>query len=143
MAMEDRSEKQRSMDHQKFKQEAVKYSCEQCDYKATKGNLLTHIKSIHEGVKFPCGQCDYKAKWKKALLTHMKSTHEGVKFPCEQCDYKATEKGNLLRHIKLIHAIIESTYKVTITSFFETIAINPNIGLIFVYVVYAVKCLYC
>ena len=24
-------------------------------------NLLRHIKSTHEGVKYSCGQCDYKA----------------------------------------------------------------------------------
>ena len=29
--------------------------------KITKRCLLTHIKSIHEGVKYSCAQCDYKA----------------------------------------------------------------------------------
>ena len=58
----------------------MKFSCEQCDYKAAwKGHLISHINSIHEGVKFPCEQCDYKATWKGDLSTHIRSIHEGGK----------------------------------------------------------------
>ena len=62
--------------------EGVKFTCDQCDYKApSKSSLLVHFKSMHEGVKFLCSQCDYQAKWKNMLLRHVKAKHNGVKFP--------------------------------------------------------------
>ena len=64
------------------------------------------MNSKHQEVKFSCEQCDYKAVQKGHLLTHIKSIHEGVKFPCEQCDYKATQKGNLLKHINSFHKVV-------------------------------------
>ena len=40
----------------------VKFSCDQCDYKATrKGSLKTHIQSVHEKVRYSCNQCDHQA----------------------------------------------------------------------------------
>ena len=53
--------------------------------------------------KFSCDQCDYKATQKSSLVTHIKLKHKGVVFPCDQCDYKAFRKGDLLNHKKLKH----------------------------------------
>ena len=84
--------------------EGVRYSCDQCGYKATTaGNLKKHIDSIHTGVCYPCDQCDYKATVTGSLKKHVESTHEGVRYPCDQCDYKATTKGSLKRHQKRKH----------------------------------------
>ena len=63
--------------------------------------LLNHIKSVHQGVKFSCNQCNYKARQKGHLLRHRKSMHEGVKFSCDQCNYDATKKNSLLTHMTL------------------------------------------
>ena len=42
-----------------LKPNGIKFSCDQCDYKATqKGNVGTHIKFKHKGIENPCGQCD-------------------------------------------------------------------------------------
>ena len=61
------------------------FSCEQCQYKATrKVHLLSHMESVHEGTTFPCEQGDYKARCKSELLKHIKSIHEGVKFQCDR-----------------------------------------------------------
>ena len=39
------------------------------DYKANaKRDLKRHIMSIHEGVKFSCDQCEYKASERRSLL---------------------------------------------------------------------------
>ena len=54
----------------------------------------------HVDVRYTCNQCDYKAKWKRNLKQHTDSVHGDVRFICEQCDYKATQKGNLKRHIR-------------------------------------------
>ena len=77
--------------------------CMQSDYKAKGNKQFRHTSSIHKGVKFSCDQCDYKATQKGNLLSHIKAIHEGIKISCDQCDYKATQKGNLLSHIKAIH----------------------------------------
>ena len=75
-----------------------------CSDKATQEDYsLTHKRSVHEGVKFSCDQCNYKAKWKSSLRKHIKSIHEGVKFPCNQCEYKATKNDTLLTHIRSVH----------------------------------------
>ena len=62
-----------------------------------------HIESAHGKVKYSCNQCEYKATTKGSLKTHIESVHEKVKYPCNQCDYKATAKGNLKQHIKSKH----------------------------------------
>ena len=91
------------------KPEHNKFSCDQCEYKATqRSHLLTHIKSIHEGIKYPCEQCNFKATQKHHLLTHIKLKHEGVKYPCDQCDCKGTHKHS--QHLDNVHKMTMVQY---------------------------------
>jgi hypothetical protein len=62
--------------HEEYKHEGVRYSCDQCEYKATTtGNLILND-SIHKGVCYPCGQCYYKATVVGSLKRHRKSNHQ-------------------------------------------------------------------
>ena len=59
--------------------------------------------SIHEEVKYSCNQCNYKASQQGHLKTHKMSVHEGVKYSCNLCDYKASQQGHLKRHDMSVH----------------------------------------
>ena len=59
--------------------------------------------SVHEGVKYSCKQCDYKASQSGHLTTHKMSVHEGVKYSCNHCDLKFSVLGNLNRHQMSVH----------------------------------------
>ena len=50
--------------------------------------------SIHEAVKHSCEFCEFKASTKGTLVRHAKSIHDGFKHYCEFCDsqYKITLK---------------------------------------------------
>ena len=87
-----------------------RYSCDQCDYKAThKGSLKRHIESVHGDKQYPCDKCDYKTAWKGNLKTHIDSVHGDVRYTCDQCDNKATQKGDVKRHIEYIHGDVRYT----------------------------------
>ena len=58
---------------------------------------------LHEDVKYSCNQCDYKASHQGNLKTHKMPVHEGVKFSCNHCDYKTSKQGNLKTHKMSIH----------------------------------------
>ena len=58
-----------------------------------------HVKSIHEGKRYSCDQCDYKATHKSSIIRHVKTIHEGERYPCTQCDYKATQTCDLHIHM--------------------------------------------
>ena len=67
------------------------YSCETCDFQATKMRSLTKNKqSRHESNRYPCDLCDYQATASGSLITHKQKKHEGKKYPC---DYLAAYKG--------------------------------------------------
>ena len=86
------------------KQEFVKFSCSQCDYRAKRQETLKmHIQSLRNGVKYPCNQCDYKAIAQSSLKIHIQSIHNGVKYQCDQCEFKARRQANLKRHIQSVH----------------------------------------
>ena len=58
-----------------------RYSCDQCDYKAThKGSLKRHIESVHGDKQYPCDKCDYKTAWKGNLKTHIDSVHDRMEM---------------------------------------------------------------
>ena len=61
------------------------------------------LESVHEEVRYSCDQCDYKAANKRTLKRHIDSVHRDVRYSCDQCDYKATQKGTLDRHIDSVH----------------------------------------
>ena len=71
----------------------MRYSCDQCDYKATqKGHLRQHIDSVHGDKQYSCDQCDLKSKWKGSLKQHIDTVHGDVR-------HKTKRKDNLKRHI--------------------------------------------
>ena len=81
-----------------------KYSCDQCDYNATRaGHLNRHIQNIHNGVKYACDQCDKQFTLQNKLKIHIQNIHEGIKYACDQCDKQFTEKDSLNRHIHSVH----------------------------------------
>ena len=65
--------------------------------------MTMHIQYKNEDVKYVCNQCDYQATRQKNLTTHIQSKHEGVKYACNQCDYQATRQDNLRVHIQSKH----------------------------------------
>ena len=83
----------------------VRYSCDQCDYKANwKGYLKKHKDSVHGDLRYPCDQCDYEAKRKRDLKRHIDSFHGDMRpYTCDMCDYKAKRKGDLKKHIDSAH----------------------------------------
>ena len=78
--------------------EGVKYACDKCDNKATRGALKRHQQSVHEGVKYACNKCYYNATTRGPLKSHQQSVHEGVKYACDKCEYKATKRSDLKVH---------------------------------------------
>ena len=75
---------------------------------ATQSNkLLLHIKSIHKGIKYSCNQCDFRATFESNLQRHIKTKHEELKsqWQCDQCEYKTSDSSNLNRHKKSMHKI--------------------------------------
>ena len=65
--------------------------------------LKKHVESIHNGVRYTCNQCDYKATQKGHIKKHVESIHDGVCYTCDQCDYKAGGKGTPKRHVESSH----------------------------------------
>ena len=96
--------------HKRNVHEGVRYPCEQCEYVASEeSSLRQHTKSKHDGIRFPCDQCEYVATRRSILNQHKKSKHEGVRYPCDQCEYAATRKADLNSHKKSKHG--ERKYK--------------------------------
>ena len=60
-----------------------------------KTNLVRHRRALHEGIKYTCGQCQHKATRKESLAQHRRAIHEGIRYPCGQCQHQATSKGDL------------------------------------------------
>ena len=54
----------------------------------------------HEDVRYTCDECDYVATRQPNLNIHKRSKHKGIRYPCDQCDYLATQKGHLKIHTK-------------------------------------------
>ena len=59
------------------------YTCDKCEYFATKATLFTeHIKNNHTGVKYPCDKCEFSATTEYSLKKHSESKHETVRYFC-------------------------------------------------------------
>ena len=41
----------------------------------TKQGLICHVKTVHEGVQYSCDQCDFKATRKHSLKVHVEDIH--------------------------------------------------------------------
>jgi len=61
-----------------------------------------HIDSVHGNVRYSCNQCDFKATWKQSLKEHIDSVQENVQCSCNQCDCKLTTK-NISKDIDTVH----------------------------------------
>ena len=43
--------------------EGLRYSCDQCVFRATQSNLLkSHIEYVDMGIRYQCKHCDFEAK---------------------------------------------------------------------------------
>ena len=67
--------------------------------------LLQHQRAVIEGVRYSCIQCDHRATTKTQLKNHQKSVHENIKHRCVDCDFKASSAGSLLKHKRSIQGI--------------------------------------
>ena len=47
---------------------------------------------------YSCNKCNYKATRQYNLKKHKEFKHEDVRHSCNKCDYKATTVGNLKIH---------------------------------------------
>ena len=80
--------------------------------------MKSHANAIHKGVRYSCDQCDFKAAYINYLKKHLKSVHpKGKKYKsdqsffkdiqlpyrCNHCDYSTSLLPNLKKHIKAIH----------------------------------------
>ena len=45
--------------------------------------------------KYTCDECDYEATRKSSLTAHQQSVHMGKKYPCKEYDFQATQESNL------------------------------------------------
>jgi hypothetical protein len=83
----------------------IKYSCEQCDFQATKKSKLTkHQQSVHIGITHPCQECEQQFTLTNSFTSHQKSMNIiGIINACAQCDYLATRKSDLNRNHQSLH----------------------------------------
>ena len=82
----------------------TKYSCHQCDFKATlKRDLKNHneLKHVKEVEKIQCDECGYICS-KGALYQH-NLLHKGVKLFCDKCNYTTFKSCHLKDHVKNVH----------------------------------------
>ena len=102
--------------HYQSVHQGIKYPCLECDYEATRKDLLSsQHESVHQGRKYSCELCGFQAKYQSSVNSHHQSVHQGLKYPCHQCDYQATQKSNIKRHIQTKHSIkVEVEVELTI-----------------------------
>ena len=58
---------------------------------------------IEHGVRYSCNQCEYSATRENNLKKHMHSMHEGVRYHCYQCELSASRPEYLEKHIQNNH----------------------------------------
>ena len=82
----------------------MRFTCSQCDYKATTNHSLkTHTTSQHLNEKAQCPYCD-KQIAKSYLKRHIQQEHEQYKIHrCDQCTYETTQPDSLKIHIEVKH----------------------------------------
>ena len=102
------------------KHEGVRYSCDKCEYSATR---LIHLKSqkeyIHEGQRFHCDKCEYSGTCRGNLRKHIESKHEGVINVSTQQLYQTILKDikslnteiSKLNFLQQVEVILENTLR--------------------------------
>ena len=81
----------------------VRYTCDQCDYKAARKGQKTY--------RLCSWRCEVHlwSVWlqsnteRRSQKTYIDSVHRDVRYTCNQCDYKAKQKVNFNRHIDSVH----------------------------------------
>ena len=74
--------------------------------------MTWHKHSIHIGVRYSCDQCEYKANIKCDLTKHQLSIHRVVRYSCDQYAYKATTHIPLTQHQQSKHMGVINYWKV-------------------------------
>ena len=64
-------------------------------------HLKTHVESTYKGVRYSCDQCNFKATQKRYLETHVESVHDEVRYSCVHCKY-VLGQHSVCRHISLL-----------------------------------------
>ena len=85
--------------------------------------LKRHIKTVHEGLRYSCDQCEFKATQQGTVNGHIQSIHKGIRYACDKCEYMSTREGNLNLHKKTkhgLHSLVscnQCSYQTTYNSF--------------------------
>ena len=76
--------------------------CEECGYIGTKSGLYNH-KLLHAGVKLFCDRCDYSTLKSYHLKEHTKNIHEPAYVYCDECVFQTKRLGKLKTHKEQEH----------------------------------------
>ena len=80
-----------------------KVKCPDCDASfINRSGMNRHMRSVHGEKKYSCEQCNFVASRKDVLLRHVRHAH-CVKYSCNQCDFEASKNVSLKLHIKYEH----------------------------------------
>lgn len=81
------------------------YSCDLCDYKTNKKQiLLSHMSRYHLERRFTCECCAFSFKYRTELVQHQQSQHsDECNEECRVCGKFFKNKRKLRRHVKNMH----------------------------------------
>merc|ERR1712043_69427 len=68
---------ERNLEIVKTAEKKRKFSCDRCQYQATRGDLLKrHTQTVHSEIRYKCTKCNIEAKRTDLLKRHFQSVHE-------------------------------------------------------------------
>ncbi|XP_063902821.1 zinc finger protein 569-like [Zophobas morio] len=89
----------------KKKHEEPSYSCETCNKKFYRQDILNEHVLIHmESDQFECNTCQKKFKSKKVLRNHVKSHDSLNSVKCSICDITFKSRPSLNKHVRNFHS---------------------------------------
>ena len=63
----------KNFEKEKSAEKKRKLSCDRCQYKATRGDLLKrHTQTVHGDIRYQCTKCDFQAKRTDLLRRHFR-----------------------------------------------------------------------